>query len=263
MGTILKSKILELAKDTTVNLLGNDYIEENLQSCSYDLRVGAVFKDGKIFSENHNKNEAINLSIAPSEIVTILTLEEVNLPKYLCGTVFAINKLSSRGFLILNPGHIDPGYSGPITVCVINLSKEIIFLSIKEKIFTIIFEDLGADSEGYVGDKKFHSLNRKEKEEYFFRNNATKLSRNIFDLIKENEYKPFLKDLITEIARDYLWKLFAWIAFMVALIAGIVKIYEGMHDVKIQDLNKELNNKNITVDSLQRIINIKDTTTKH
>ena len=155
MGTILKNKILELAKDSKVKLLGNDYVEENLESCSYDLRVGTVFKEGKIFSENHNPNDAWNLAIAPSEIVTILTLEEVNLPKSFCGTVFAINKLSSRGFLILNPGHIDPGYSGPITVCVINLSKETIYFSIKEKIFTIIFEDLGEDSEGYIGNKKF------------------------------------------------------------------------------------------------------------
>lgn len=150
MGVLLKHQIKALIEDTAVYLVGTDYKLDNLQSCSYDLRIGAVFKNGKIFSDDFNSDLNFDIEVKPSEIVTILTLEEINLPLNLVGTVFAINGLSYTGFLILNPGHIDPGFKGPISICAINLSKHTIRLHQGKNIFTIIFDKLEADAVQYV-----------------------------------------------------------------------------------------------------------------
>ncbi len=109
MAIIIKDELLILANNPNVKILGDDFDSANFESCSYDLRIGAVFIGDKIISQHHQQNSNWNINVKPSEIVTILTLEDVNLPKDICATVFAINSLSSTGFLILNPGHIDPG----------------------------------------------------------------------------------------------------------------------------------------------------------
>jgi deoxycytidine triphosphate deaminase len=227
MSILLKRDILQRAQDANTYLLGPDFDEENLQACSYDLRVGAVFKDEKILSLSQGQENNWDIPIKPSEIVTMLTLEEVNLPKNICGTVFPINSWSSTGFLILNPGHIDPGYRGPISICAINLSKETKYIKVKEKIFTILFHQLVRESDGYDNDEKYLALNRLEKERTFFRNKASKLSKSIFDLIKENEYEPLLKNLIESSIKQHFYKLITklvgWIIIL-ATIAGTIYV---------------------------------------
>jgi len=127
MSILLKNKIKTLANDANVRLLGPHFLEDSFQGCSYDLRIGSAFIGKKIISKDHNvekwwtTSKKWEISVEPSEIITILTLEEISLPNYISATVFAMNSFSSTGFLILNPGHIDPGYKGPVSICAINL----------------------------------------------------------------------------------------------------------------------------------------------
>jgi deoxycytidine triphosphate deaminase len=238
MPIIIKDELLRLANDPNVKILGNDFIGANFESCSYDLRIGAVFIGDKIVSENHEQSINWNITIKPSQIVTILTLEEVNLPKNVCATVFAINRLSSIGFLILNPGHIDPGYKGPISICAINLSKETKVLSVGSEIFTIIFEKLPYDAEGYKNKAELLALNRKQREENFSINKARKLSNSLFDLIKENEYKSFLIKLINEIMNKRFRTFMTWFFIIVGGLAAIIAILQFSSDNKVEELKK-------------------------
>jgi deoxycytidine triphosphate deaminase len=238
MPIIIKNELITLASNPSVKILGDDFLTSNFESCSYDLRIGAVFIGDKIISQNHQQNNNWNIEVKPSEIVTIITIEEVNLPKDICATVFALNSLSSTGFLILNPGHIDPGYKGPISICGINLSKETKVLSVGSKIFTIIFDRLSYDAEGYKNDDVFLGLSRKLKEENFSINKARKLSRSLFDLIKENEYKHFLTKLITEIMNKRLLTFITYIGVLIGIFAGGYGILQFYKDEKIQSLKK-------------------------
>ncbi|MFY9310097.1 MAG: hypothetical protein WAQ28_13710 [Bacteroidia bacterium] len=220
MAIILKDEIRSLADDTAIKLLGDSFLSDNIESCSYDLRIGTIFKSGKIYSNEFNPEENWNIEIKPSEIVTILTLEEVNLPRHIAGTVFALNSLSSAGFLILNPGHIDPGFKGPISICAVNLSKSTIKLHYGKKIFTVIFERLDKEAEPY--NNKIYK-NRKETEQVFFREKASGLSNSFFDLIKENEYTPYLKELINQIIRQKIYTALKWLIGAIVTIAAILK----------------------------------------
>jgi deoxycytidine triphosphate deaminase len=75
--------------------------KNQIQACSYDLRIGTIFRDG-------NKSQD-SVTVEPGEIISLLTEEELKIPNNMMATVFAINGKSSEGLLVLNPGHIDPG----------------------------------------------------------------------------------------------------------------------------------------------------------
>lgn len=206
MATIGRKKLSSLIKSNT--LLDN-YEIKNIKSASYDLRIGTIYKDSKIYSED-NTNSEHPITVKPSEIISLLTLETVKIPLDSTGTVFAINSMSSRGFLILNPGHIDPGYIGPITICAINLSKESIYLYLGQSIFTLIINTLDAKltkSEAYQKNI-FDQKNRKSYEQSLFLNKFSKLSNSFFDLIHNHKDMPKIVSEIIVKRRRENWRKF-------------------------------------------------------
>lgn len=260
MATLLKAEIKQLAEDGSIKILGDAFKAENLQSCSYDLRVGTVFKGKKIYNDSNTTDQNKLVAVKPSEIITILTLEEVKLPRNILGTVFAINKLSSAGFLILNPGHIDPGYQGPISICAINLSNETKWLEIGESpIFTILFDKLPSDAEAYANDPKVLALDRKKKEKKFFVERSRKLTTSFFDLFKLDDFKDHLQKVVLGIFFNKLWQILLGISAFIALIVGITKIPDVVESLRS---NKYKNERKILNDSLTNLQNQYDSLLK-
>ena len=193
MATIGKQALTVLIN----NGLLNDFEPKNIKSASYDLRIGTIFKDEVIYSLD-NTPLPTHIDISPSEIVTILTLESVKIPLDCVGTVFAINRMSSNGFLILNPGHIDPGYEGPLTICAINLSNKSVSLFLSKSIFTLVISSLDNKlKEGYKSN--YDSSKRKEFEIDKYENSFSKLSNSFFDLIYNHKELP---EVINKVLND-------------------------------------------------------------
>lgn len=138
-GVLPYQEILELC--TSQNLVSPTQ-DEAFQAASYDLTVGSMIKGGKTYREaDLSSNESL---VQPGEVVTFLTAEEINLPSNLAAFVSAINSQSEEGILVLNPGHIDPGYKGTISVKAINLRKTAFRINPGMRIFTIVFHRLAA-----------------------------------------------------------------------------------------------------------------------
>ncbi|MDO9405338.1 MAG: hypothetical protein Q7T87_14995 [Polaromonas sp.] len=129
-------------------------VVERIQPSSYDLRIGTIFKDGQIIN-GEVIGGVTSIVLKPGGVLSMFTLEELVLPPDILATVFPINSQSSRGLLVLNPGHVDPGYDGPITVKVLNISKSEMMIKLGQPIFTAIFERLEtATSQPYSVIKK-------------------------------------------------------------------------------------------------------------
>jgi deoxycytidine triphosphate deaminase len=111
----------------------------SVQAASYDLRIGTIFKEGQIIN-GLQQGGVTSVVLKPGGVLSMFTLEEVVLTADVLATVFPINSQSSRGLLVLNPGHVDPGYDGPITVKVLNISKSDMIIKLGQPIFTAIFE---------------------------------------------------------------------------------------------------------------------------
>jgi deoxycytidine triphosphate deaminase len=162
--------------------------EASIQPATYDLRVGTVVREGRIFNENSPGAEQA-IHIEPGEIVTIITAEELAMPDYIAAVAFAMNKWSSQGLLVLNPGHIDPGFRGPLSVKALNLRKTKIALNLKEPIFTVMFFNLGvATGHPYPGPPR----TRKQYEDEFVEKDLERTPTSISDLLRAAPHLPFI-----------------------------------------------------------------------
>lgn len=162
------------------NSLIKDASTKLISSSSYDLRIGTIFRNGKIINDKY----ADPVIVQPGEVVTMLTLETLDLPADIAGTAYAINSQSLDGFLVLNPGHVDPGYKGTLSIKALNLRKKDvpICLSIGDKIFTIVFQKLAQDVE-----KPYSVLetekSRGEREKIINKNEVEKSMESVADLL--------------------------------------------------------------------------------
>jgi deoxycytidine triphosphate deaminase len=221
MSTLNKRSLKLLQKSHKI--FGENYIEENLKSASYDLRAGTIYVDGEIISASHGTGSN-KVAVKPSQIITLLTLEDVNIPNDCIGTVFALNSMSSTGFLILNPGHIDPGYKGPITICAINLSKQETFLFLGMPIFTIIISRLDSklDKKELYQGNTFKVNERKEYEAKQLNKRFRLLSSSFFDLITGYDgYKQVYNSIVLEKVNNFI-KSTVRIILLLSAVATIV-----------------------------------------
>lgn len=246
MAVLNIERLKELAKNN--GLLGTNWDPDNFEPCSYDLRIGAIYKDGNIYSREHNSME--NIAIKPSEIVTMLTLEEVNIPQNCSGTVFAKNSRSSEGLLILNPGHVDPGYKGPLTICAINLSKEDKILNEGEQLFTLVLSELNAEvpEEFRFSNKK--TLPRKRLEQKYLEQKFKIYSNSIFDLVLKHDTNELTEKIYSEITKKRAERIvqnyYAMIAIIVAIVAIIITvllaIFTDIFDVRDKEVPEQKEN---------------------
>jgi len=123
----------------------NQHTAASIQPSSYDLRVGTVFRDGQIIKQDHQR-AGEQFVIQPGEIVSLLTMEELHLPDDMIAIAFPMNKWSSEGLLVLNPGYVDPGFKGPLSVKIVNLRKTRISISRGQAIFTVSFFRIGGST---------------------------------------------------------------------------------------------------------------------
>jgi deoxycytidine triphosphate deaminase len=164
------------------NGLITNLVPANVKASSYDLRIGTIFLNGTII-----KDDAQQVILKPGQIVSLFTEEEVRLPNDIAGTVFPMNAQSSRGLLVLNPGHVDPGFEGPLTVKLLNMRRTEMVIQRKMEILTIVFERLEeATSKPYTDNKL------RDARELAFNASDVEISPNTLgDLVTLTKEAPF------------------------------------------------------------------------
>jgi len=182
-------------------------VKANLEACSYDLRIGTIFKNGQIINENHPDANR-QFDIQPGEIINLFTLEEIKLSSKIMATVFARNAESSfKALLVLNPGHIDPGFQGLITIKAINLGKDPLSIQRGQKILTIIFEEMP----NFTTSPYNRQMSRAEQEQKF--NDV---------LVQQNTYN--LSQIIVGGSDSWLSLIFTFIAAVAGVLAVVVSM---------------------------------------
>lgn len=132
----------------------NGELNRNINPASIDLTIGNIFAHNADVLEVRNSDDMAKLQgeskvLHPGEMVIIKVSEHFNMPKKHGGIIFTPNSLSKRGLLMTNPGHIDPGFEGHITVCLVNMGKQQQELKKDDTIATLLVFQLSSDSEGY------------------------------------------------------------------------------------------------------------------
>lgn len=122
-----------------------------IQPASIDLRVGDIYspeaKLDELGSVNHPRSE-VSLHTGATAVVT--TKESCNFPDNIGAIGFPPASVSSKGLLMTNPGHVDPGYHGNLSFTVINMGSKPYSLRTGDKIVTLLlFKTSVAAVKGY------------------------------------------------------------------------------------------------------------------
>lgn len=203
----------EIRKLIDANQLIESANVDRIRSCSYDLAVGTIFYDGKIIREIEPD---LGVTLPPGGVVSIFTRESLKLPDDVIGTAFAINAMSREGFLVLNPGHVDPGFKGPLTVKAINLRTTPMLLQIGAPVFTVIFERISSGAVPYP-----YNTSRPEREMAFHRREVEIAPRTLLDATdgSHRSLAPSRDEVDTMIAKHWTSRVTLFATAVAALCA--------------------------------------------
>lgn len=142
MTVLQHQKIKDLCENYCII---HNYDELCIGPASYELRIGSALT----LADKNEYNIAIGqeFAIKPSSHLLIGTIEKVNMPDFLVGTMFLKSKFGRGGFLPWGQGLVDPGYEGNLTVSLVNVSPHPQILTGGEKIAHIIFQNLEASTD--------------------------------------------------------------------------------------------------------------------
>ncbi len=215
-----------------------------VEAASYDLRAGIVLWKEKSSKELKTIHFAPDepypaiVTLMPGQMIFVITHEEISLPHDLCGTVYSRNRLQKENILALNAGHVDPGYTGPILIRLINLSQVEWPLALGDAVFTVVFHTLGTGLTSCVQDvrSKSDTLLTAQKTA------AQAFSNPLHDLYTEELNRHFAlhdQELETRLRRDLTSEFFRKnqvLILAVEMVVGIVTLLILILKVPWQDI---------------------------
>jgi dCTP deaminase len=118
---------------------------------SYDLRIGAVYKDHR---DGGRRDLADNGSIIllPGGAMVIETEEDLHMPRSMFGYIVPRVKWLQEG--VSNTlSKVDPGYNGHLLVTLFNLGRKTATIPRKERFCSLVVHRVGTDPDVYLYDK--------------------------------------------------------------------------------------------------------------
>lgn len=110
-----------------------------VQASSIDLHIGSIYLPGsKKGEEGAADNPKSDHSLQTGETAIVTTKETLHVPGDVAGFGFPPSRVSFKGLLMTNPGHVDPGYDGLLRFTVINMAKEAYPLINGDRIVTLL-----------------------------------------------------------------------------------------------------------------------------
>jgi len=114
-----------------------------VQASSVDLHIGNIYIPGaKERSTGGAQKPKSDHVLQTGETAVVTTKETLHLPGTVAGFGFPPSRVSFRGLLMTNPGHVDPGYEGVMRFAVINMAREPYSLRRGDRIATLLLFDL-------------------------------------------------------------------------------------------------------------------------
>ena len=145
-------RMAELAGDIS---FGGSFHYRQIQPSSVDLTAGNIYVPDNVKKINQTSSLSSlavgQCMIAAGETIVIELAEDIRIGKGIGGLLLPPNSLTKNGIIMTNPGHIDPGYSGKLTVCLINMGKDAIAVEPNSVVATLLLFRLSSMSGGYQG----------------------------------------------------------------------------------------------------------------
>lgn len=204
--------------------IDEDYSQEShFQQCSVDLHIGGIY-----LPEVKNKDRGdIAHPITTEHVLNtghtalVRTIEKVKLPNNIAGICFSPSRITLKGVLITNMGHVDPGYEGHLHFTAINMGKSSFVLRHKDIICTMLLIQLNSDTVPYGPEVHKEDIRNTGIEvPASVSRNLPKLSKDFLDVEKRS--RTIAKN---EVRKSQLWAIIIPILFV--LLLTILTIFQN------------------------------------
>ena len=132
--------------------------ESAIQASSVDLSVGEIFRPSRKNWWNAFTDEAgqahSEVILAQGETVTIRTREKLHMPNDIAGIAFPPARVSTKGLLMTNTGHVDAGYAGYLHMTVINMGKKPQPIRRGDRLVSLLLFKMNANAEAGWLDRR-------------------------------------------------------------------------------------------------------------
>jgi deoxycytidine triphosphate deaminase len=135
-GLLLSNEIERFCDENL--LISWNYSKKQLRPAAYTLRIGHDF----VGSEGRHRltDDSPSFYIEPNSIAYVSTLEELDLPYYIAARFNLRVKWVYKGILLGTGPQVEPGYRGPLSCPLYNLTDRAIKVTLREDFATIDFE---------------------------------------------------------------------------------------------------------------------------
>lgn len=163
--------------------------ESPIQASSIDLHIGNIYIPGKKGKEPGSECcPKAGFTLCSGATAVAVTQEKLTLPKNIAGIGFPPSeKMSFKGILMTNPGHIDPGYVGHLHFTLINMAKEEFALNRGDMLVTLLLFRLSREITWDWLKRRNHKPEKPSIQEYLdslspdfmdFRNKSVKIAKD-------------------------------------------------------------------------------------
>lgn len=222
------SGLLNHEEVKSLNLI-EDAIEGNYGEASYTVRVGVLI------DRLGNEVTKFPYKLQPQGMISTVTAEQFDLRNQcVYGYTTVRNTLSRIGIMGLNIGLIDPGYSGPIGVILVNFGKKPFLIKKNDQIMRVTFHQYNAPTTSIP-----HILESKTREDYISskQSEAGRLPELFLNLNKT--LKDFDKRVTVGIYQTLKqFSLFAIIITIAVFTVGYC--YTFIRDIYIGEQNRDM-----------------------
>lgn len=224
----------ELRSGRIIALTDTNISKFKIQPSSIDLTIKLIhIPDNNKIKKSH--------SIYPGETVILEINEVFSLSSDISGIVFPKNTLSKNGIIMTNPGHVDPGYNGILTLYLVNMSKETFNLREQDAVARLLLFKTSSITSGYQGN----SVTRVDEDQ------LNRMGKDFAGLNKR------IKFALGAVLAKWSVGLFVLVAIMLSIVGMAVPIaftmtssyFDNTKDLKqsikqqeekIEKLNKEI-----------------------
>jgi dCTP deaminase len=198
-----------------------------VQPSSIDLHIGSIYVPGTDHGEDGSEDKPLTShTLKPGQTAVITTLEVLRLPNSIAAIGFPPSRISLQGILMTNPGHVDPGYTGPMHFTVINMGRQDFSLRKSDMIVTVLFFEMRSGAKCGFSARNGIAIPSSPKQE-----NINKLSADFLDF--NNRAKTVAQEEIHsfEIKRTIIVGV---LTIVLALVAYFVPVWQGLGDLKVK-----------------------------
>ena len=225
----IKTKIDNDSPSLVTEISTKDWQSRNspIQACSIDLHIGRIQIPSETGQEGvvEFSSSGDDHSLETGQTAVLTTTELLNMPGNVAGFGFPPSKVSIKGLLMTNPGHVDPGYRGPMHFTVINMGRRAYSLRIGDPICTLLLFELDSSVQTNWSQRRGIAPNAfPDQSKGLDENDVNRLAKDFVDV--EKRAKAIANETVTRAG----WRasiLAALVSIGIALVSQFVPYYLG------------------------------------